>query len=129
MKGSDRALWARHLAAALPAPVPAAHGKRMTNLEQRYARYLDLQLKAHLIASWSFEAIRLKLAPLTTYTPDFWVAMPDGKVQLHEVKGPYFADDAKVKLKIAAANYPLFEFFLVRENSDCSWQLWPIRKE
>jgi len=101
----------------------------MNRLEARYAQHLDLQLKAHLIASWAYEAVRLKLAPLTTYTPDFWVAMNDGRVQLHEVKGKFFRDDAKVKLKVAASNYPMFDFKLVHQNMDGSWDLVEIRKE
>lgn len=59
-----------------------------------------------------FEDIKLRLANNTFYTPDFDVLAADGVMELHEVKG-FWQDDARVKIKIAADQYP-FRFIAVR---------------
>ena len=47
------------------------------------------------------------------YTPDFMVINKDSEVEFHEVKGhkKVFMDDAKVKIKAAAMNFP-FKFLV-----------------
>lgn len=53
----------------------------------------------------------LRLANGCTYTPD-WACLLNGVLQFHEVKGEKAWDDAIVKLKVAAATFPCFEFYL-----------------
>jgi hypothetical protein len=53
--------------------------------------------------------MKLRLANLTTYSPDFMVIDPDGSVVFHEVKG-FWMDDARVKIKVAAEAFPWFHF-------------------
>lgn len=55
--------------------------------------------------------MRLRLAEKTFYTPDFMVVFED-RIELHETKG-YFEEDARVKIKVAAAMYPEFKFVAV----------------
>ena len=55
---------------------------------------------------WRFEAIKIRLADNTFYTPDFLVVVNDLRLELHEVKGAIVMDDAKVKLKVAAETFP-----------------------
>lgn len=84
----------------------------MNGTEAAYARYLeDLKANGEVSGYW-FEPMKLKLADKTTYSPDFMVMLPDGSLELHEVKG-FMRDDANVKLKVAADKYP-FTFKLVR---------------
>ena len=105
----------------LPAPaVPAYRSK----LERRYASHLEAQQRAGIIRKIRYEAIRLTLAPRTTYTPDFMVELPDGSLELHEVKG-WMRDDANTKLKIAAALWGCFRFVLVRWE-DGQWTTKPL---
>ena len=47
------------------------------------------------------------------YTPDFLVILADGRIELHEVKG-HWEDDARVKIKVAAAQKPWFTFVAVK---------------
>ena len=81
----------------------------MNKLESAYTKYLDLQVAGGDIHAYKFESIKLKLADRTTYSPDFLVITKDGTVELHETKG-YWEDDARVKIKVAAAMFPYFVF-------------------
>lgn len=85
----------------------------MNRTEAKYAERLATMKATGEIVDWSFETITLKLAKDTRYTPDFWVTMPDGLLEFHEVKG-FMRDDAWVKLKFAAERFPGFTFRLVR---------------
>lgn len=80
------------------------------------AAYEDRVLKPLLhagdIAWYRFEGIKLRLADNTFYTPDFAVLRRNGEIEIHEVKG-FWAEDARVKIKVAAAQYP-FQFIAVQ---------------
>lgn len=86
--------------------------KGMNKTEQRYYDYLTLLQKAGEIDSFGYEKIKLKLANLTTYTPDFLV-VKDGIIELHEVKG-FWEDDARVKIKVAAEQFYYFKFIAIK---------------
>lgn len=92
-----------------------AHARRlpgqMNGLERRYADHLNALLALGRVDRWDYEPETLRLAPKTTYTPDFRVVLPDGLVEFHETKG-FMRDDAHVKLKVAAALHP-YTFRLV----------------
>jgi hypothetical protein len=68
------------------------------------------------IAWFAFEAVTLKLADDTRYTPDFAVMLTNGTIEMHEVKG-FMRDDARVKLRVAARLFP-FVFRLARKTKD-----------
>lgn len=86
----------------------------MNKTEAAYAITLEARRMAGEISWYKFEGITLKLAQDTRYTPDFFVMMPDGFLECHEVKGAkaIFQDDAKVKVKVAASMFP-FAFMVV----------------
>lgn len=77
----------------------------MNRSEAAYAAHLDVLKRCGEVIEYWFEQFTLKLAHDTRYTPDFLVQMPDGELQLHEVKG-HFEDDALVKVKVAAEMFP-----------------------
>ena len=82
---------------------------KMNKLEARYALSLSAQQGHGSIRWWAYEAITLKLAPDTRYTPDFVVITREGEIQFHETKGRWL-DDALVKIKVAANLFPWAEF-------------------
>lgn len=85
-------------------------------LEERYVREVLGPAKlAGEIREWRYEGITLRLAKRTSYTPDYLVVRADGSVELHEVKG-FMRDDAAVKLKWAAKEFPFFRFILARRD-------------
>jgi hypothetical protein len=77
----------------------------MNKLEADYAAHLKLVQHAGEIEWFAFEAIKLRLADATFYTPDFFVMGANGLLECHEVKG-HWEDDARVKIKVAAALFP-----------------------
>lgn len=83
----------------------------MNKLEAEYEISLELRKRAGAILWHSFDAVKLRLAASTFYTPDFIVMASDGQIEFHEVKG-YWEDDARVKIKVAASLYP-FRFLAV----------------
>lgn len=106
--------------ADLRRPVPRGRAVRpvrgtMNRSEGRYAKHLAAQMARGELAGFWFEPIKFRLADKTYYSPDFLVMLPDGRLELHEVKG-WMEDDAAVKLKVQAETYWLFPVRLARET-------------
>lgn len=107
-----------------------APGER-NKTEAAYEAHLELLYKAEQIDGYKFEGIKLKLADNTHFTPDFIVYAEDGVVELHDTKGttkktrangtkeavPWIEEDAKLKLKIVAEQFP-FRVFAVFKTAD-----------
>jgi hypothetical protein len=91
----------------------------MNKTEAAYDAHLWEQRHAGVVLWHKFEAVKLRLADKTFYTPDFMVLMSDGYVQMHEIKG-FMEEDANVKIKVAAQMYP-FKFIVVRRKKG-AWQ-------
>ncbi len=99
----------RNLAKAKPRKEPG----RMNDTEFRYSAHLEQRKIAGEIYTYGYEPIKLRLADKTFYTPDFMVVLADMTIEFHEVKGSWKAphqDDARVKIKVAAEQFPLFRF-------------------
>lgn len=84
----------------------------MNQTEQLYANRLEVMKRAGEIIDYKFESQKLRLADNTFYTPDFFVLAADMTVQFHEVKGGFIMDDAAVKIKVAAEQFPFYQFFM-----------------
>ena len=84
----------------------------MNKTESAYAEHLKAAQIAGEVDAWWFECVGLKVAAKCHYYPDFMVLLPDGRLEVHEVKaraanGSYRAeDDARVKLKVCAEKFP-----------------------
>jgi len=100
---------------------------QMNKGEAAYAAHLEAQKLAGEIVEYRFEPIKFRLADLAFYTPDFAVQLPDTHLEFHEVKptfrqklqdgsrreAPFCFEDAKLKIRIAAAMYDWFRFLIV----------------
>lgn len=86
---------------------------QMNKSEAAFADYLDALKHDGKVLWWKFEGIKLKLADNTHLTVDFAVLRADGQLEMVDVKGAraIVQDDAKAKIKVAAAMFP-FAFFL-----------------
>ena len=93
---------------------------RMNGLEEKYAQFLMDKMTAGEVTLFRFESVKLRLADKTYYTPDFMVLDKDGIITFHEVKG-FWQDDARVKIKVAAEQYPEFGFVAVKQVKG-QWQ-------
>ena len=87
----------------------------MNKSEAAYAEHLDGLIHHNIIAWYKFEGVKLRLADGCFYTPDFAVMLMDGQIEMREVKGRWM-DDARVKIKVAAAMYP-FRFLAITAKS------------
>ena len=97
----------------------------MNRTEASYeASVLEPGVQAGEIAWYRFEGVKLRLADNTFYTPDFAVMRANGLMQMHEVKG-HWTDDARVKIKVAAAQYP-FEFIACRPRTKGQGGGWAV---
>lgn len=94
--------------------------RKMNKTEVAYEQRLNLLQKAGEILWYRFEAIKLRLADNTWYTPDFMVLDKFNVMELHEVKG-FWRDDARVKIKVAADQYP-FRFLAVSKKKG-GWEI------
>lgn len=101
----------------------------MNKTEKAYALHLEGLMVIGEIVWWRFESIKFKLADNCHYNPDFAVMKASGEIQIIEVKGNlnYIQDDAKVKIKVAAAEMP-FRFFLVAPRAKCHGGGWEIKE-
>lgn len=94
---------------------------RVNKTEARYAERLAQLQAAGEITAYRYEAIKLRLADNTFYTPDFLVTCHE-HIELHEVKG-HWEDDARVKIKVAAEQFPQFRFIAVTEGKGGTWNI------
>jgi hypothetical protein len=99
-------------------PRPQHTPGRMNKTEARYLQdVIEPRLKTGEYRSAKFEAVKLRLADRTFYTPDFAVVNDaTGEIELHEVKGGWIEDDAMVKFKTAAAMFPEYRWKLVQQK-------------
>lgn len=86
----------------------------MNKLEAAWAAELAQQQARGEIQFWRYSPCGLRLADKTFYHPDFLVVEADGTVRFDETKG-FMRDDANVKIKVAAAQFP-FVFRLIKRK-------------
>lgn len=108
--------------AACVAPLPVAKGiapapKFKSKTEAEYHNILELRKKAGEILWHRHEGITLKLGDDCRYTIDFFVLLPDGTLEAHEVKGGFIRPDSLVKIRVAAAQYP-FRFLMAQKTKE-----------
>lgn len=98
----------------------------MNKTEAAYAAHLEMLRRAGDVQWYRFEGLKLRLADSTFYTPDFAVMASDGVIECHEVKG-FWTDDARVKIKVAADQYP-FRFIAVKVQSKKNGGGWEVER-
>lgn len=95
----------------------------MNRWEKQRAVELEAKRRAGEIVSWQYEKIKLVLADRTTLTLDFFVVETDGRCYFEEVKG-FWRDDARVKTKVAAEQFPMFPIrALTRRKDGRGWDI------
>lgn len=94
-------------------------------LESDYANRLELRQKADEIVGFRFEGMRFRLGKGTYYTPDFVVITSEGAVECHETKG-HWREAARVRIKVAAREFPWFRFVAVTRPPREDWQFEEI---
>lgn len=100
----------------------------MNKTETKFSHRLEAMKRAGDIVDWRFEALKFRLADMTTYTPDFLVIGTDGSITLIDTKAYWkkagkvdITEDANVKVKVVADLYPWFAFQTAWEQGGL-WQ-------
>ena len=100
----------------------------MNQTEAAYAAHLDAMILAGEVVAYVFENVRLVIGTnRCTYMPDFMVILPVGYVEFHEVKG-FWRDDARVKIKAAAKQFPWFTFKAVTKRTKKAGGGWAVEE-
>ena len=92
------------------------YGKRhkpgeMNQTEAAYAELLEAERLAGQVLWWRFEAVTLKLADDSRWTPDFAVLYSDLSMEFVDCKGGGPIDpNSMTKIKFAADKFPMFGF-------------------
>lgn len=101
----------------LARPVKRLARGRMNPTEAEYAVRLWAEFGRENVL---YESLTFRLADRTTYTPDFLV-LGHEFLELHEVKGGFFRDDARAKWKISAELFPMFRWIWSQKKNG-SWK-------
>ena len=104
-----------------------------SQLEERYAWYLELEKLGRRIRDVRHHPLRLRIADGVSYQPDFLVVRLDGVIEMHEVKGGYKKDSkrydkGRIKFRTAAEAFPWFQFVWVTWQKG-QWQVERYWKE
>ncbi len=98
--------------------------QKLNKLERAWLAELHTRGYAFIMC----QAVTLKLGFDTRYTVDFTALSPEGKRVAFETKGPFFREDAQVKLKTAARMFRhLFTFYLVTKPKGKDWIITEVK--
>ena len=87
--------------------------------EANYARYLNWLVFQRQIAGWRYEPQTFEFPVKRgnrSYTPDFEVTLPNGRIEWHEVKG-WMDNNSRIKLERFARHYPQETLVLIDEKA------------
>ena len=103
---------------------PATQAKKPNKTEARYNT-------ERLNGQGRYEALTFRLPGASRYTPDWVVIHPDGRTELHEVKGTYRLGShgrARTAFCEAAAAFPMFRFLWAERLENGGWTQKEWRK-
>lgn len=99
----------------------------MNKTERAYDGLLQTLHACGDVSWWKFEGVKLRLADNTFFTVDFFVMRSSGQLECHEVKGGFWTDDSRVKIKVAASLYP-FKFIAAQPLAKANGGGWKIEE-
>lgn len=102
--------------------VPLEKPETLNKTEREFALWLSANYTHHIL----IQSVKLRLADKTWYTPDFVCLCTDGVVRVYETKG-FMRDDAAVKIKVAAEQYYMAQFYLVTKIPKKKGGGWNIK--
>jgi hypothetical protein len=94
----------------------------MNKTEREFDRMLEARLRTGELVEKRYEGVRLLWGGGMTYTADFSARRPDGKIEIHEVKGAHIFDRDTVRFKGCRAEWEQwFIFAFHQRNKDGTW--------
>lgn len=97
---------------------------KMNRTEQKFADYCENKRIMGDIVAWKYEPFNVRLADRCFYKVDFLVVFKD-RFEVVEVKGckAMIRDDALVKFKLAAKDFPWFTWRMVTHDKKKGWSV------
>ena len=96
--------------------------------ERQYSMVLEDKIADKFVARFEYEALTFTLAPCSElggraarFTPDFCVWLRSGKLELHEVKGGFVREAARVRFLVAKRLYPEFTWRMIQKQRNGWW--------
>ena len=105
--------------------VPISESTDVSKLNKTERQFMNYLTTLNEYEWYGVQCVTLKLADDTRYTPDF-IAVKSDAIVAYEVKG-FMRDDAAVKLKVAARQYPWMQFILVKKAKHSQWEQTPVK--
>lgn len=107
-----------HRAAVLAQMQPDAPKVRrgMNKTEAAFAEHLEVMKRAGHLAWYGFEAVRLNLGGGAWYKCDFVALEENGALVFWEVKGTFWREASRVRIKVAAGKFPHWTFIGVQRD-------------
>jgi hypothetical protein len=97
-------------------------GRKQSAGEKRYEELLVVLHAAGVVKFWLSQPWTVELAARTTYNPDFFVVLADGRPAMVEIKGFFAWDDSKVKYKVARKMFPEYRWICL-EYAKGKWRI------
>lgn len=96
---------------------PSTDEQKLNRTERAYLAYL----RARGLSWIGVQNITLKLADDCRLTCDFCYINSEGRLTLVDTKGGFWREDAKIKIKVAARQFP-FITFIVAHKEKTQWR-------
>lgn len=101
---------------------PTTDEESLNKTERRFLAYL----RAKPNSVTGIQNITLKIGDYCRYTPDFWHISDSQAFTFYEVKGGFWRDDARVKVKVAARSFR-WANFIVAQRVKGGWRFEVIK--
>ncbi len=109
-------------------PKKKQQGRGENQLEQDFAWHLSIQKSERKIFNCWAKPMVLAIGPTMTFEPDFMVDDGNNWIWLIDTKGPFSREDSRIKIKIAAERYPMWNFLIVT-RPDGQWKAKEVTAE
>ena len=89
--------------------------KYRSKTESRYAKRLNLLLKAGEIVAWRYEEQKFNVGEKAWYCPDFCV-LTETEIQFHEIKGGFIRPKGLDRFKSVMKQFWWYRWMMVQEK-------------
>lgn len=96
--------------------------RKPNKTEREFGYLLEARKRSGALVEYVFEGVRLLWGGGMTYTADYTARRPDGKIEIHEVKGAHIFDRDTVRFKGCRAEWQRwFIFYFTQRTKDGQW--------
>lgn len=97
-------------------------GQRMNKTEAEYQMILQRKLQNGELVKVLYNKLKFHVGGKRCwYTPDFLCVTNLGRIEIHEVKGDWVYEDARVKYNACAEKYEMFDWYFAQKTRKAGW--------